>query len=90
MAKERTLGNTKFVQISNTTEPFTAIRVGLASSDIIRGWSRGEVKKPETINYRTFKVRPCVSCCIFLNSASDRSCLRFKSVLPGSMTINCS
>ncbi len=34
-------------------EDFVAIRVGLASSDIIKGWSYGEVKKPETINYRT-------------------------------------
>ena len=32
---------------------FEAIRIGLASPDKIREWSRGEVKKPETINYRT-------------------------------------
>ena len=32
-----------------------AIRIGLASPDMIRSWSYGEVKKPETINYRTFK-----------------------------------
>ena len=32
-----------------------AIRIGLASPDKIRSWSYGEVKKPETINYRTFK-----------------------------------
>ena len=34
---------------------FNAIRISLASPDKIRSWSHGEVKKPETINYRTFK-----------------------------------
>ena len=34
---------------------FDSIKIGLASSDKIREWSRGEVKKPETINYRTLK-----------------------------------
>ena len=34
---------------------FDAIKIGLASPEKIREWSRGEVKKPETINYRTFK-----------------------------------
>ena len=34
---------------------YVAVRIGLASPDKIRGWSHGEVKKPETINYRTFK-----------------------------------
>jgi DNA-directed RNA polymerase subunit beta' len=32
-----------------------ALKIGLASPDDIRAWSYGEVKKPETINYRTFK-----------------------------------
>jgi DNA-directed RNA polymerase subunit beta' len=36
-------------------EEFDSIRIGLASPDMIRSWSFGEVKKPETINYRTFK-----------------------------------
>ena len=36
-------------------EDFDAIRIGLTSPDMIRSWSYGEVKKPETINYRTFK-----------------------------------
>ncbi|MDR0838871.1 MAG: hypothetical protein LBN99_04425, partial [Oscillospiraceae bacterium] len=35
--------------------PFEAIQIGLASPDMIRSWSHGEVKKPETINYRTLK-----------------------------------
>jgi hypothetical protein len=34
---------------------FDALKIGLASSEQIRAWSRGEVKKPETINYRTLK-----------------------------------
>ena len=34
---------------------FEAIKIGLASPEKIREWSRGEVKKPETINYRTLK-----------------------------------
>ena len=37
------------------SEDFDAIRIGLASPEMIRSWSYGEVKKPETINYRTFK-----------------------------------
>jgi DNA-directed RNA polymerase subunit beta' len=39
----------------NKDQDFDAIRVGLASPEKIRSWSFGEVKKPETINYRTFK-----------------------------------
>ena len=43
----------------NTTEfdvrNFDALRISLASAEDVRGWSRGEVKKPETINYRTLK-----------------------------------
>ncbi len=40
------------------TTRFDQLRLGLASSDEIRRWSKGEVKKPETINYRTFKPEP--------------------------------
>ena len=36
-------------------EDFTSITAGLASPQMVRSWSFGEVKKPETINYRTFK-----------------------------------
>ena len=38
---------------SKTAEDFDVIKIGLASPDMIRSWSYGEVKKPETINYRT-------------------------------------
>ena len=43
----------EMVLLSEST--FEAIKIGLASSDMIRSWSYGEVKKPETINYRTLK-----------------------------------
>ena len=36
-------------------EEFEKIKIGLAPPELIRSWSFGEVKKPETINYRTFK-----------------------------------
>ena len=37
------------------SEEFDAIKIALASPELIRSWSYGEVKKPETINYRTLK-----------------------------------
>jgi DNA-directed RNA polymerase subunit beta' len=45
----------KLFKPSAPVENFDAIRIGLASPEMIRSWSFGEVKKPETINYRTFK-----------------------------------
>ena len=36
-------------------QPFDAIQIGIASPETILSWSHGEVKKPETINYRTLK-----------------------------------
>jgi len=44
-----------FLKAQQETEDFDAIRIGLAAPEKIRSWSFGEVKKPETINYRTFK-----------------------------------
>ncbi len=41
-----------------TTKDLAAIKLGLASPDTIRGWSKGEVTKPETINYRSHKPEP--------------------------------
>ena len=43
-----------FKQQTNVAEHFDAIKIGIASPEKIRSWSYGEVKKPETINYRTF------------------------------------
>ena len=38
--------------------PFDCVSITVASPEVIRKWSRGEVKNPETINYRTFKPEP--------------------------------
>lgn len=58
------------------TEDFDAIRIGLASPDMIRSWSFGEVKKPETINYRTFKPeRDGLFCAKIFGPTSDYECL---------------
>ena len=45
----------KLFKQQQTVEDFDAIRIQLASPERIRSWSFGEVKKPETINYRTLK-----------------------------------
>ncbi|MHC9037391.1 hypothetical protein ACYTTR_16860, partial [Cobetia marina] len=45
----------KVLKSQAQSEEFDAIKITLASPDMIRSWSFGEVKKPETINYRTFK-----------------------------------
>ncbi|MCK9505692.1 MAG: DNA-directed RNA polymerase subunit beta' [Porticoccaceae bacterium] len=55
---------------------FDAIRIGLASPDMIRSWSFGEVKKPETINYRTFKPeRDGLFCAKIFGPVRDFECL---------------
>ena len=57
-------------------EEFDAIRIGLASPDQIRSWSFGEVKKPETINYRTFKPeRDGLFCAKVFGPVKDYECL---------------
>lgn len=57
-------------------EEFDAIRIGLASPDTIRSWSYGEVKKPETINYRTFKPeRDGLFCAKIFGPTKDYECL---------------
>jgi DNA-directed RNA polymerase subunit beta' len=57
-------------------EDFDAIRIGLASPHLIRSWSFGEVKKPETINYRTFKPeRDGLFCAKIFGPVSDYECL---------------
>jgi len=54
---------------------FSAIRIGLASPDRIREWSHGEVKKPETINYRTFKPeRDGLFCAKIFGPVKDYEC----------------
>jgi DNA-directed RNA polymerase subunit beta' len=58
------------------TEEFDSIRIGLASPELIRSWSYGEVKKPETINYRTFKPeRDGLFCAKIFGPVKDYECL---------------
>ncbi len=57
-------------------DEFDAIRIGLASPEKIRSWSFGEVKKPETINYRTFKPeRDGLFCAKIFGPVKDYECL---------------
>ena len=53
----------------------TAVRLSLSSPEMIRSWSFGEVKKPETINYRTFKPeRDGLFCAKIFGPAKDYEC----------------
>ena len=55
---------------------FDSIKIALASPDLIRSWSYGEVKKPETINYRTFKPeRDGLFCAAIFGPIKDYECL---------------
>jgi DNA-directed RNA polymerase subunit beta' len=66
----------KFLKQQNKTEEFEGIKIGLASPDQIRSWSFGEVKKPETINYRTFKPeRDGLFCARIFGPVKDYECL---------------
>ncbi|MGB0835331.1 MAG: DNA-directed RNA polymerase subunit beta' [Psychrobium sp.] len=66
----------KFLKQQNKTEEFDAIKIGLASPEQIRSWSFGEVKKPETINYRTFKPeREGLFCARIFGPIKDYECL---------------
>ena len=58
------------------SDEFDSIRIGLASPEMIRAWSFGEVKKPETINYRTFKPeREGLFCAKIFGPVKDYECL---------------
>ena len=58
------------------SEEFDSLRIGLASPEMIRSWSYGEVKKPETINYRTFKPeRDGLFCAKIFGPNKDYECL---------------
>src|SRR5512147_379936 len=57
-------------------ENFDSIKIGLASPDLVKSWSYGEVKKPETINYRTFKPeRDGLFCAKIFGPTKDYECL---------------
>ena len=63
-------------KMQGQTEEFDAIRIRLASPETIRSWSYGEVKKPETINYRTFKPeRDGLFCAKIFGPVKDYECL---------------
>jgi DNA-directed RNA polymerase subunit beta' len=65
-----------YLKRQNQVEDFDNIRISLASPDMIRSWSYGEVKKPETINYRTFKPeRDGLFCAKIFGPVSDYECL---------------
>jgi len=64
------------VKQQNQPQEFDLIRIGLASPDMVRSWSFGEVKKPETINYRTFKPeRDGLFCAKIFGPIKDYECL---------------
>jgi len=66
----------KLFKYQNPVDDFEAIRIGLASPDMVRSWSFGEVKKPETINYRTFKPeRDGLFCAKIFGPVKDYECL---------------
>jgi DNA-directed RNA polymerase subunit beta' len=64
------------LKAQNGVDDFDSLRIGLASPDLIRSWSFGEVKKPETINYRTFKPeRDGLFCARIFGPNKDYECL---------------
>jgi DNA-directed RNA polymerase subunit beta' len=66
----------KLFKQHTVVEDFDLIRIGLASPEMIKSWSFGEVKKPETINYRTFKPeRDGLFCAKIFGPIKDYECL---------------
>ncbi len=64
-----------FFEKPNNPQQYKAIKLGLASPEMIRSWSFGEVKKPETINYRTFKPeRDGLFCAKIFGPVKDYEC----------------
>ncbi len=60
---------------------FDQIRISLASPEKIRSWSFGEIKKPETINYRTFKPeRDGLFCARIFGPTKDYECMPVRQV----------
>jgi DNA-directed RNA polymerase subunit beta' len=64
------------LKVQGQVDEFDSLRIGLASPEMIRSWSFGEVKKPETINYRTFKPeRDGLFCARIFGPIKDYECL---------------
>ena len=67
--------DTLFEKPKNPSD-YTSVKISIASPDKIKGWSFGEVKKPETINYRTFKPeRTGLFCAKIFGPVKDYECL---------------
>ena len=65
-----------FLQKPDSPQNYKGVKLGLASPEMIRSWSRGEVKKPETINYRTFKPeRGGLFCGVIFGPVKDYECI---------------
>src|SRR3954451_22347605 len=76
MPQEDTLYRSSPFDLGNTITDFDSIRISLASPEKIRSWSHGEVTKPETINYRTFKPeRDGLFCARIFGPVTDWECL---------------
>ncbi len=66
----------KIIGQASGTQSFDQIRISIADPDRIRSWSYGEIKKPETINYRTFKPeRDGLFCARIFGPIKDYECL---------------
>ncbi len=64
------------LKAQSTVDDFDYVRIGLVSPEMVRSWSYGEVKKPETINYRTFKPeRDGLFCAKIFGPIKDYECL---------------
>ena len=67
---------TKIFGQVGSTQQFDHIQISIASPERIRSWSFGEIKKPETINYRTFKPeRDGLFCARIFGPTKDYECL---------------
>src|SRR6184192_2200192 len=76
MPQEDTLYRSSPFDLGNSITDFDSIRISLASPEKIRSWSHGEVTKPETINYRTFKPeRDGLFCARIFGPVTDWECL---------------
>src|SRR4030088_3254591 len=76
--------------MANPVADFDSIRISLASPEKIRSWSHGEVTKPETINYRTFKPeRDGLFCAKIFGPVTDWECLCGKYKRMNNICVSC-
>jgi DNA-directed RNA polymerase subunit beta' len=88
------MSNYYYSSFIKNTQDFDVIKMGIASPDVIRSWSHGEVTKPETINYRTFKPeKDGLFCASIFGPVKDWECLcgKYKKIrYKGIICDNCS